>query len=127
MPRDEFVSGLGNACEPRNVIVAPRQPFPRGSTSQRAIHGFSGKGGFAIRLDECNRTLELFDWNFREPRCCLLIRGIIHFASGDFAPTFDPPLAEMALTIPNHERLWRWIRNEEVHWRSLISIVKRES
>jgi hypothetical protein len=115
MPRDELVSGLGNACEPRNVIVAPRQPFPRGSISQRPIHGFSGKEGFAIRLDECNRTLELFDWNFWEPRCCLLIGGIIHFASGDFAPTFDPPLAKMTLTIPNHERLWRWIRNSEVH------------
>jgi hypothetical protein len=116
MPRDESVSGLGNDCEPRNVIVAPRQPFPRGSTSQRAIHGFSGKEGFAMRLDECNRTLELFDWNFWEPRCCLLIGSIIHFASGDFAPTFDPPLAKMTLAIPNHERLWRWIRNAEVRF-----------
>src|SRR5262245_4346173 len=116
MSRNEFVSGLGNSCEPRNVIVAPGQPFPRGAISQRAVDGFGGEEGFTIRLDECNRPLELFDWNFREPRCCLLIGGIIHFASRDFAPTLDPPLAKMTLTIPNHERLWRWIRNAQMRF-----------
>jgi hypothetical protein len=115
MPRDEFVSGLGNPCETKDVIVAPRQPFPRRSISQRAIHGFGGEEDFAIRLDERHCTLELFDWNFGESRCCLLISGIIHFANGDFAPTFDPPLAKMTRTIPNHERLWRRVRNAEVH------------
>src|SRR2546430_12339346 len=87
MVGDEFVSSLGNCCEARPVIVAPRQPFPRRSISQRAIHGFRSKAGFAIRLDECNGTLELFDWNFGEARGCLLISSIIHFACGDFAPT----------------------------------------
>src|SRR5882724_12224686 len=116
MPRDEFVSGLGDSSETRNVIVAPPQPFPRGSISQRPIHGFGGKEGFAIRLDKCNRSLKLFDWNFREPRRSLLIGGIIHFTGGDFAPTFDPPLAKMTLTVPNHERLWRPVRNAEVRF-----------
>src|SRR4029453_6835350 len=114
MPRDEFVSGLGNPCETRDVIVAPRQPFPRRSISQRTIHGFGGKEGFAIRVDERYRTLELFDWNFREPRSCLLISAIIHFASSDLAPAFDPPLAKMTLAIPNHERFWRRVRNAKM-------------
>src|SRR6266496_2799520 len=114
MPRDEFVSSLGNPCETRDVIVAPRQPFPRRSISQRAIHRFGGKERFAIRLDKRSRTLELVDWNFGEPRGCLLIRGIIHLASGDFAPAFDPPLAKMTLAIPNHERFWRRVRNAKM-------------
>src|SRR4029453_12452559 len=76
MPREELVSGLGDRSETRNVIVAPHQPFPRGSMSQRAIHRFGGKEGFAIRLDKCNGSLKLFDWNFREPRCSLLIGSI---------------------------------------------------
>src|SRR4029078_3298137 len=116
MACDECASGLGNACEPRNVIVTPRQPFLRGSLSQRAIDGFGGKGGFGITRDEGNRSRELCDWNFREPRCCLLKGGIIHVASGDFAPMFAPPLAKMTLAIPNHERLWRWIRNAKVRF-----------
>src|SRR6266496_4078420 len=109
MPRDEFVSGLRNPCETRDVIVAPCQPFARRTISQRAIHGFSGKEGFAIRLDERNRALELVDWNFGKPRGCFLIGGVIHFARGDFAPTFDPPLAKKTLAIPNHERSWRMV------------------
>ena len=126
MPRDEFVSGLGDGSETRNVIVAPHQPFPRGSISQRPIYGFGGKEGFAIRLDKCDCTLKLFDWNFRESRRYLLIRCVIHLASGDFAPTFDPAFAKMTLTIPNHERIWRWIRNVEAHRQFLISLVERE-
>ena len=116
MPRDEFVSGLRNPCETRDVIVAPCQPFARRTISQRAIHGFSGKEGFAIRLDERNRALELVDWNFGKPRGCFLIGGVIHFARGDFAPTFDPPLAKKTLAIPNHERSWRRVRNAEVRF-----------
>jgi hypothetical protein len=52
MPRDEFVSSLGNPCETWDMIVAPRQPFPRRSISQRAIHGFGSKERFTIWLDE---------------------------------------------------------------------------
>src|SRR5215831_18036608 len=112
MPRDELVSSLGNRCETWHMIVAPGQPLPRRSISQRAIHGFGGKESFAIRLDERYRMLELFNWNFWEPCSGLLISGIIHFASGDFAPAFDPSFAKMTLAIPNHERFWRRMRNE---------------
>src|SRR5215813_14416268 len=94
------------------MIVAPRQPLPRRSIPQRAIYGVGSKEGFAIRCDERYLTLKLFDWNFREPRGCLLISSIIHFASSDFAPTFDPSFAKMTLAIPNHERFWRRMGNE---------------
>jgi hypothetical protein len=105
MASDKFVSGLRNSCETGDVIVAPRQPFPRRSISQRAIHAFGAKEGFAIWLDEYDRAFELFDWNIGEPRGCLLIGGIIHFATSDFAPTFDPSFAKMTFAIPNDERL----------------------
>src|SRR5919198_6587803 len=111
MASDECVRSLGKRCEARYVIVAPRQPFPRSSISQGAVHRFGRKEGFAIRLDDCNRALELFDWNFGKPRGRILIGGVINVASRDFAPTLDPPLAKKTLAIPNHERLCRRIRN----------------
>src|SRR5215471_4540974 len=116
MASDKFVSTLRNDCETRHMIVAPRQPFPRRLISQRAIHGFGSQEGFAIQFDEYDRASELFDWNFGEPRGRLLIGGVVHFPSRDFSPTLDPPLAKMTLAIPNHERLWRRVRNAEVRF-----------
>ncbi len=103
MPRDEFVSGLRNPCETRDVIVAPCQPFARRTISQRAIHGFSGKEGFAIRLDERNRALELVDWNFGKPRGCFLIGGVIHFARGDFVVSHQRPTSNAQRPTSNSE------------------------
>src|SRR4030095_14499403 len=112
MASDEFVNGLRHSRETGEVIIAPRQPFPRRSISQRAIHRFSGYERFTIWLNEYDRAFELVDWNFGEPHGCLLITGIIDLAGSDFAPTFDPSFAKMTLAIPNHERLWRRVRNE---------------
>src|SRR5881409_405446 len=55
MTCDELVSGFGNRCESRNVIVAPRQPFSRRSISQRAVDGFRSQKSFADRFPEIPR------------------------------------------------------------------------
>src|SRR5438128_2420027 len=111
MTSDEVVSSFGNRCESRNVIVAPRQPSSRRSISQRAVDGFRGKKGFAVRLNESYRALQLFDSNFGKLMRCPLISGVIDFTGGDFSPALDPQLAKMTFPVPDQERFRRRIGN----------------
>ena len=65
-------------------------------------------------IDINNRVLELLPRNFWKTLRDFLIRRIVDFACGNFAPPFNPATAEMAVAIPNHERIrWR-IGNAEL-------------
>lgn len=114
MTGDEFVNDFGNGRESRNVMVAPGQPTSRRSISRRAIDGFRGKERFAVRLNQNHCALELFDGNFGESVCDLLVRCVIDLTGGDYLPAFDPQPAEITFAIPDQERLCRWMRNAEM-------------
>src|SRR5437870_13317391 len=107
MTCDELVSGFGNRCESRNVIVAPRQPSSRRSISQRAVDGFRGQNSFAVRLNESHRAPELIARDFWESVGDFLISGVIDFTGGDLSPALDPHLAKMTFPDPDHARLDR--------------------
>src|SRR2546426_341820 len=111
MTCDEVVSGFGNRCESRNVIVAPRQPSSRRPISQRAIDGFRGKKSFAVRLNESHRAPELIARDFGESVRDFLISGVIDFTGGDLSPALDPQLAKITFPVPDQERFPRRIGN----------------
>src|SRR5213593_1628195 len=124
MTCDELVSGFGNRCESRNVIVAPRQPFSRRSISQRAVDGFRSQKSFAVRLNESHRAPELIARDFGESVGDFLISGVIDFTGGDLSPALDPQLAKMTFSVPDQERLGWWIGNPLT---ALVSHKRRTS
>src|SRR5438552_7245640 len=108
--RDNFVSNLGNRRGTGNVIITPRQPFARGSTTQRAIDGLRREKNFARLVDVNDRALELLPRYFRKSHRCFLISLVLNLARSQHSPALDPQSAKMTLAIPNHERL-RWRRS----------------
>src|SRR5947209_16162090 len=98
MTCDEVVSGFGNRCESRNVIVAPRQPSSRRSISQRAVDGFRGQKSFAVRLNESHCTPELIARDFGESVGDFLISGVIDFTGGYLSHALDSQLSK--ITFP---------------------------
>ena len=105
MVRDQSVASLGNRRETGNMIVAPAHPFFRRSTSERAVNRVGGEERPAVRLDENDRARKLVPWNFRKSICYFLVGCVINFAPGDLAPTLNPTVAKMTITIPDQQRL----------------------
>src|SRR5712692_10951195 len=110
MARNEFVNGFGDRRETGNVVVTPRQPFSRRSTSQRPIDRFCRKKNLALPVDVSDGALEFRPGDFRKFFRDFLIRGVLNLATRDLAPALDPQSAKMTFAIPNHER-FGWRRN----------------
>src|SRR5712692_1112962 len=104
MARNEFVNGFGDRRETGNVVVTPRQPFSRRSTSQRPINRFCRKKNLALPVDVSDGALEFRPGDFRKFFRDFLIRRIFNLATRDLAPALDPQPAKMTFAIPNHER-----------------------
>ena len=107
MPCDEVITEFRNRSESGNVLVAPPKPFFRTAATQRLINRFRRDENLTDLIDINNRVLELFPRDFWKTHRDFLIWRVLHFPRGNFAPAFNPPTAEMAFAIPNHER-FRW-------------------
>src|SRR5207237_6723528 len=114
VPCDDVITEFRNRSEAGNVLVAPPQPFFRAAATKRLINRFRRDENLTGLIDINNRVLELFPRNFWKTLRDFLIRRIVDFACGNFAPPFNPATAKMAVAIPNHER-FRWrIGNAEL-------------
>ena len=109
MPRNKAITEFRNRGETGNMLVAPPEPFFRGPTTQRLINGFGGDENLTGFIDVNNRALELLARDFGKSVRDFLIRSVLDFARGNFAPALDPAPTEMTFAVPNHERLRGWI------------------
>src|SRR5207248_1718805 len=93
------------------MLVTPPQPFFRATTAQRSINRCRRDKDLTVPIDVNDRALKLFRRDFRKAFRDLLVRCVLNFSAGNYAPALDPAPAKVTFAIPNQERLGQGIGN----------------
>lgn len=109
MPGDQGVAPFRGAGEGGRALVPIEQPLRPRVVGDRAEDGLSAAIDAAIGLNQLNGRLELSARHFGKARrhAGILERETIKVIAGSELPAVNPPQAEIAVAVVDHQRLRR--------------------
>src|SRR2546428_213508 len=106
-PGHQAVRPLGGGGNARNVLIDPERP-PQ-AASKRPTNRVRSAIDLAVGCHELDGLLESLTGQFGKLSgdARILEGQVVHLVAGDLREAADPPAAEVAIPVENHQR-FRW-------------------